>query len=87
MLPKRLYKNYHSSGGQFPSGTNWVDYIEWLKLEMYKLLVNEDHKQMLNMLDEDNMPNKEYDEIYVKQDNEDEERFSQIKQFSNTQAF
>ena len=69
---KSPYKNYYSSGCQFPSGTNWVDYIEWLKEEMYKLLSNEERKQMLNMLDKDDMPNKESDEVYVEQEHEDE---------------
>ena len=39
---------------------------------MYKLLSNEESERMLNMLDEDDMPNKESDEVYVEQEHEDE---------------
>ena len=50
------YKSYHSPRGGFPSGTNWIDYIDWVWEEMYRLLVDEDQQQLLNLLDEEDMP-------------------------------
>ena len=72
-LANSPYKGHHSTGGGFPSGTNCIDYINWICKEMDQLLVDKDQQRLLNLLDEEDIPQQEYDDLNVEDDEEQED--------------